>query len=209
MLTCYGHSCRLPQGELTYLAFRLAVLDTFEEILICKDSDERPDAAAGFLVYVPILAEVPAAVQIDLLAEVWSRQQASDLTEASLLDAAIVYAVCEDAARIIRDEPEIAELYLKDGPRRIKTRLTLRTAERLEPLFDDFWDDLDFLSLSDLQDMDAEHVAAFKQLMRFPDDEPIYDALAQGRVSPVLASNLEGLLSPQEIAEVVSVANTS
>ena len=62
MLTCYGHSCRLPQGELTYLAFRLAALDTFEEILTCKDSGERPDATAGFMVYVPILAEVPVAV---------------------------------------------------------------------------------------------------------------------------------------------------
>ena len=205
MLTCYGHSCRLPQGDLTYLAFRLAVLDTSEEILICKESGEEPDTAAGFMVYVPILAEVPAAVQIDLLAEVWKRQRASDLTEANLLDAAVVYAVCEDAARIVRDEPEVAKLYLKEGPRKIKTRLTRRTAERLEQLFDNFWDDVDFLTLSDWQDMDAEHAAALKQLFRFPDDQPIYDALSRGQVSPRLASNLEGLLTQEEIEEVVGV----
>ena len=203
MLTCYGHSCQLPQGELTYLAFRLALLDTFEEILICRDSRDEPDTAAGFMVYVPILAEVPAAVQIDLLAEVWSRQRAAALTAANLLDAAVVYAVCEDAARIIRDEPEIARLYLRDGPRKIKTKLTRRTAERLEQLFDNFWDDVDFLTLSDWQDMDAEHVAALKHLMRIPDDQPLYDALARGQVSPRLAANLEGLLTAQEIEEVV------
>ena len=201
MLTCYGHSCRLPQGELTYLAFRLAILGTFEEILACQDSGE-PDEAMGFLVHVPLLAEMPANVQIDLLAEVWSRQRAPELIEATLLDAAVVYAACEDAARIVRDEPGIAKLYLRDGPRRIRTILGERTAERLNALFDNFWDDLDFLSLSDLQDMDADHVAAFKQLMRYPDDQPIYDALARGRVSSALASNLKGLLTPEEIEEV-------
>ena len=203
MLTCYGHSCQLPQGELTYLAFRLALLDTFEEILICRDSRDEPDTAAGFMVYVPILAEVPAAVQIDLLAEVWSRQRAAALTAANLLDAAVVYAACEDTARIIRDEPEVAELYLKDGPCKIRRRLTLHTAERLEQLFDNFWDDIDFLTLSDWQDMDAEHVAALKHLMRIPDDQPIYDALSRGQVSPALASNLEGLLTQEDIEEIV------
>ena len=51
--------------------------------------------------------------------------------------------------------------------------MTPKTAERLEELFDRFWDDIDFLTLSDWEDMDTQHAAALKQLMRFPDDTPI------------------------------------
>jgi len=71
MLICYGHSCWLPQGDLTYMAFCLSVLNTFEGILTYRDLGEEPDITAGFLVHVSILAEVPAAVQIDLLGEIW------------------------------------------------------------------------------------------------------------------------------------------
>lgn len=209
MLTCYGHSCRLPQGDLTYLAFRLSLLDTLEEILTCADLAEDWESAAGFLSYVPILAEVPAPIQIDLLGEVWGRQRLRKPVQANLLEAAIVYAVCQDAGRIIQDEPETAQLYLENGPRRVRSNLTPDTVDRLDELFDNFWDDLDFLTLSDWQDMDAEHVAALKQLFRFPDDQPIYDALSRGQVSPAMTSNLEGLLNPEEIGEVVSVANAS
>lgn len=205
MLTCYAHTCRLPRGDLTYMAFRLSLLDTVEEILMYQDLKEAPDETAGFLLHVPILEGVPLEIQIDLLAEVWARQHQRKLIEANLLDAAIVYAVCEEAARIVHDEAELAEAYLRGGPRKPKVKLGKRLAERFESLFDDFWDDIDFLSLSDWQDLDADHVAALKQVLRFPDDQPIYDALERGRVSSELESNLRGLLTPSEIREVVGL----
>ena len=203
MLTCYGHTCRLSRGDLTYLAFRLSLLDTIEELLLARALGEDPDGTGGFFGYVPILKQVLTGVQIDLLAEVWSRQRKTDLIEANLLDAAIVYAACENAARIIRDEPELAEMYFSNGPRNVRAKLTAGTPQALEALFDNFWDDIDFLSLSDFQDLDASRAAALKQFMRFPDDQPIYDALARGRVSTELAPNLEGLITPGEINEVV------
>jgi len=43
-----------------------------------------------------------------------------------------------------------------------------------------------------------------KKLLRLPDDQPIYDALARGWGSPVLAANLDGLLTPEEINEVIT-----
>ena len=32
MLTCYGHNVRLPQSDLAYVAFRLALLNTLADI---------------------------------------------------------------------------------------------------------------------------------------------------------------------------------
>jgi len=32
MLTCYGHRVRLPQNDLAYLAFRMAIQETLSDI---------------------------------------------------------------------------------------------------------------------------------------------------------------------------------
>src|SRR5208283_1244747 len=108
MLTCYGHTVRLPQNDLAYLAFRLAVQETLTDIELCRDLEEdEPDFTAGYLSEVPFLEQVPPPVQIDLLADTWARHRQPDFIEASLLDAAIVYAACETAGRIICDMPEV------------------------------------------------------------------------------------------------------
>ena len=105
----------MPRGKLTYIAFRLSTLETMEEIQTCRDLGEDLDTAEGFLSQVPILRGVAVHVQIDLLAETWSRQRLKKPIEANLLDAAIVYAACNTAARIIEADPEMAELYVKEG----------------------------------------------------------------------------------------------
>ena len=152
MLTCYGHEVRLPHSDLAYLAFRLAVEETLSDIELYRDLEEEPDYPAGYLSEVPFLEHVPLQVQVDLLAETWNRHRQTELIEASLLDAAIVYAACQTAARIIEDMPEVAAAYLRDGPRQLKTRILRRAAHRLEDMFDTFWDDDDFLLLDELQD---------------------------------------------------------
>ena len=101
MLTCYGHEIRLPNDDLAYLAFRLAVQETLSDIELYRDLEEEPDYPAGYLSEVPFLEHVPLQVQVDLLAETWNRHQQTELIEASLLDAAIVYAACQTAARIM------------------------------------------------------------------------------------------------------------
>jgi hypothetical protein len=152
MLTCYGDEVRLPQNDLVYVAFRLAALETLCELDTANEfedtEDEPPD---GFLVEVPLLRQVAPAVQLDLLADVWMRHQAAELREASLLDAAVVFAACRTASRIIHDEPSIARKWLKPGPRRVRCRITNRMPERLKETFFEFWDDVDFLSVSALQ----------------------------------------------------------
>ena len=147
MLTCYGHEIRLPNNDLAYLAFRLAAQETLSDIELYRDLEEEPDYPAGYLSEVPFLEQVPLKVQVDLLAETWNRHQQTELIEASLLDAAIIYAACQTTARIIEDMPEVAAAYFRDGPRQLKTRILHRATHRLENLFDAFWDDDDFLLL--------------------------------------------------------------
>jgi hypothetical protein len=199
MLTCYGHN------DLAYLAFRLAVQETLSDIELFRDLEEEPDYPTGYLSEVPFLEHVPLHVQVDLLAETWNRHQQTELIEASLLDAAIVYAACQTAAWIIEDMPEVAAAYFRDGPRQLKTRILRRATHRLENMFDAFWDDDDFLLIDEWTDLPPDQVAAIKAVMRIPDEEiqSMYDALARWHVSPDVAANLQGLLTDAEIAEAM------
>lgn len=49
MLTCYGHTVRLPQNDLAYIAFRLALQETLTDIELQRDLDDEPDLSAGYL----------------------------------------------------------------------------------------------------------------------------------------------------------------
>ena len=41
MLTCYAHKVRVPQNDLPYLAFRLAVQETLSDIELHLDLEEE------------------------------------------------------------------------------------------------------------------------------------------------------------------------
>jgi hypothetical protein len=199
MLTCYGHDVRLPQSDLAYVGFRLAALDTLCQLDACQGpGDEDID---GYLAEVPVLEQVAPAVQVGLLAGAWRRHRSPELHEASLLDAAVVYAAFRTAGRVVSDEFELAAAWLKAGPRRVRCRLTGSTPGRLHELFFEFWDDADFLSLSGLQDLAPEHARRVRELMRWPEEtiREMEDVLARWRASPTVLTDLEGLLTAGEI----------
>ena len=202
MLTCHGHKVRLPHSDLAYVAFRLAVQGTLCDVELFRELEKEPDCPAGYLAEVPFLEHVPLQVQVDLLAETWNRHQQTELIEASLLDAAIVYAACQTAARIIEDMPEVAAAYFRDGPRQLKTRILRRATHRLENLFDAFWDEHEFWVIEKFQDLPPDRSAAMKSLMRIS-DESMFDALGRWHLTPNLGENLQGLLTDDEIAEAV------
>src|SRR4051794_30877364 len=104
MLTCYGHEVRLPQNDLAYVGFRLAALDTLCQMDACHGHGTGEDDLDGFLTEVPLLEQTAPAVQVDLLADAWCRHQAPELHEASLLDAAVVYAAFCTAGRVVNDQ---------------------------------------------------------------------------------------------------------
>ena len=205
MLTCYSHSVRLPQNDLAYLAFRLALQDTVSDIELHLDLAEEPDPPVGYLTEVPFLEQVPLPVQVDLLADAWARHHKPELTEASLLDAAVVYAACMTAGRIIDDMPDVAVVMLRDGPRKVDPRIIRRASIRLDEMFEGFWDDRDFLLIDEWQDLPPDHARRIKDLMRLPDEviEPMYEALQRWRVSPEVSGRLEGLMTEAEIAEAL------
>jgi len=201
MLTCYGDKVRLPQNDLAYVGFRLAALETLCQLEISQEPEGDNDDPFGYLVEVPLLERVAPAVQVDLLADAWRRHCDTALHPASLLDAAVVYAAFATAGRVLGDEPELARLWLRAGPRQLRSRFGGRTSARLRDLFFEFWDDVDFLSLEELQDLAPEHARAVLKLMRLPasEVEQMEEALTRWRASPVVLSNLEGLLTPSEI----------
>lgn len=205
MLTCYGDTVRLPQNDLAYAAFRLAIQDAITDLDIQDDHDDELDPPVGYLTVVPYLKQVPLPVQVDLLAETWARHFKPDLIEASLLDAAIVYAACQTADWIIHDMPQVALGWLRDGPRKVPPRITKRASHRLEDLYDEFWDDQDFLLIEEFQDLPPEHARHAKERLDIPEEyvEPMYAALERWNVSPNVAANLVGLLTDAEIAEVL------
>jgi hypothetical protein len=200
MLICYGDRVQLPQSDLAYVGFRLAALDTLCQMDVSQDLDED-DSPFGYLVEVPLLAQVAPVVQMDLLADVWKRHRDVTLYEASLLDAAAVYAAFRTAARVIHDEPEIARQWLKGGPRQVRCKFGNRIHERFWNLFFEFWDDVDFLSLSELQDLTPEHARAIRELMRLHDGafDLMEEVLMRCRASPAVLANLAELLTGTEI----------
>ena len=204
MLTCYGDEMRLPQNDLAYVGFRLAALETLCQMDASHGLGDEDDAF-GYLAEVPLLAEVTPAVQVDLLAGVWSRHRDSALHAASLLDAAVVYAAFRTAGRMIHDEYDLVRRWLNAGPRKVRCRLGEQTPQRLHDLFFDFWDDVDFLvdflSLEALQDLAPTDAHAVRDVMGLAegDVEEMGQALARGRASSSVLTNLDGLLSESEI----------
>jgi hypothetical protein len=201
MLTCYGHEVRLPQSDLAYVGFRLAVLDTLCQMDICQDLDDEDDVLFGYLMEVSFLAQVAPVVQVDLLDNVWRRHRDAALHEASLLDAAVVDAAFRTAGRVISDERKLARLWLKAGPQQVRCKIARRTHQRLHDLFFEFWDDVDFLSLEELQDLTPEHARAVREMMCLHDRafEQMEEVLMRCRASPAIPTNLEGLLTAEEI----------
>ena len=95
----------------------------------------------------------------------------------------------------------MAEAWLKAGPRPVRCRLTGRSSARLHNLLFEFWDDEDFLSLSQLQDLTPEHARWVRELMRWSDEtiQEMEEVLTRWRASPAVLTNLEGLLTAKEI----------
>jgi hypothetical protein len=207
VLSCYNQTVCLPQSDLAYAAFRLALCDTLLEIELSHDPDAEVDEPIGYLTEVPFLEQVPTAVQVDLLADVWTKHRSQGHVQAYLLDAAVVYAVCMTASRVMRDEPPICQSWLRSGPREVHIRAAARTAERFEELFEDFWDDVDFLTVNELQDLEPEKAREIKQLLGLDESvtEPMFNALGRCRVSATLTSNLTGLLKADEIEECMQL----
>lgn len=203
MLTAAAdHSCVLPQHELVYIAFRLCFLDVATEIdfsqqTVCEDE------GFGFLQNeVPFFRQVPPLVQLDLLSSLWMKYCDPQLREIYLAEAAVLYAICRDAGRIAEEcyDLDIRDA-LKHGPLTVAYRVTAQIREELEELFDDFWDDEDFLLVGEAPDREPLTGRAARQYLGIPEEwvDEMFAVLGRLKPSPHLITNLRGLLTDDEM----------
>jgi hypothetical protein len=191
----------LPADELTAAAFRLTAVNTLIDI----ESSASPAAAgvepAGYLGEVPLLAEVAPAVQVDLLADTWARHRSADRCDASLLDAAVIYAVCETAAGVVEDQPDLARAHLHDAPVPSKVPVDADLPERFRSLFESFWGDIDFVTLEQFEDTDPKVARGIKEFLGISKTQTkkIGRALARGHPEPGLPGRLNELLTEEEL----------
>ena len=197
----------LPQNCLTYLAFRLAFHDTLERIILARQMDEDETESFGFLTEVPFLAAVPPHVQLDLLAETWSKHVAEEHFEATLVDESVVYAACETSARIVEEDPEIVKRFLKGGPLDAEFTVDHLLATELRSLHLNLSNEGDFLILSQFEDTPPDEARQLKQEFNLDPRklETMFDVLGRWAVSPEFLNNLSGLLTEHEVLKAVSV----
>lgn len=200
----YASHPRLPQNDLVYGAFRVCFFDVFSELEMQQDTEFDEDWNSGFLTQIPLFDSVPPVVQLDLLAEVWAKHHSPELIPAKLLDAAVLWSIFDDAGRIgLEIWDGDLSIVLKDGPRQVDVIMDEALAEKWKETFDEFWDDYDFLSLSDMLDTPPEQAEMVRSLLMIPEEwvDEMFDVLPRLRASPNIIENLRGLLTDEEIAD--------
>ena len=197
----------LPHGVLCYTAFRIAFGETLERIALHDRADGDPHAEFGFLTEVPFLRGVPAHVQLDLLAETWSKHQDHDARPADLIDESVIYAACETAARVCEYDPHATVRYLSGGPTDVTLEVDPLLAEELRAFHTNLDSEGDFLLISQFEDVPPVEARELKAKFGLDPErlEPLFDVLAHWHLSPDFLGNLSGLMTGQEILRAVRV----
>ncbi|SFI92754.1 hypothetical protein [Planctomicrobium piriforme] len=201
----------LPRTELTYIAFRLACLDTRERLELALQLDVCPERNFGFLTEVPFLRSVPAQVQMDLLMETWAKHLTPVPQPADLLDESILYSSCEAAARLIRTEADVARRFLCRGPVECTTPIDKKLADNLQKLQTTFVQEGLFLLLSQFQDIPPLEAVPLKaQHGLTPEScECLFDVLGRWYVTNEILPRSNGLLTRVETEQLASLLNAA
>lgn len=197
----------LPQTCLSYLAFRIAFRDTLERVALWKQFGSQGEPRFGYLSEVPFLQDVPPHIQLDLLAETWSRHLGPDRVQANLVDESVVYAVCETAARVVEDEPTVVPRYLRGGPTEAAVPADGYLASELRALHLGLSNEGDFLLIGQFLDMEPDEAGQLKRQFGLDEQmfEVMFDVLGRWHMSGEFRSNLCGLLTPDEADRAVTV----
>jgi hypothetical protein len=201
---CSDH---LPQTEVTYIAFRVACCETLERIGLAEQMSLGTDQPFGFLTEVPFLKSVPPQVQVDLLAETWSRHCRRDELPATLVDESVVYAVCETSARLVLSDPGTVRRYLASGPRKVLTQVDERLAAAIQALHLELANEGDFLLISQFQDIPPDEAGPLKETFGLSAAacEPMFEALGRWHVSARFSLHAAALLTGDEVAHAVDL----
>lgn len=192
----------LPDSDTTYAAFRLAACDTLERMTLAEQLGTGGERPFGFLTEVPFLKHVPPQVQVDLLAETWSKHRGGTLCAATLVDESVIYAMCETSARLVSRDPETARRFLSGGPRSAALAVDRGLAGAIQALHLDLANEGDFLLISQFQDIPPDDARVLKRRFGLVEAEceGMFEALGRWYVGSEIWRRAAGLLTPTEIA---------
>ena len=175
----------LPNIGLTYLAFRVSFLETLERIVLSRQVHDGNEIY-GFLTEVPFLRGVPPHVQLDLLADTWSRHHSRGRHDASLIDESVIYAVCETAAYIAESEPTAVTHSLITGPRLSEVPVDHFLAGELRNLHLRLANEGDFLLLSQFEDIPPDESSDLKREYRLDQErlDEMFNVLGRWSIAP-------------------------
>jgi hypothetical protein len=199
----------LPQTCLSYIAFRVALLDTLERIALNSQFDSDPHGRFGFLTEVPFLRNVPPHVQVDLLGESWSRHVSDQPIPATLVDESVIYACCETTARLVDEDPSAVKRFLSGGPLDVQIDADHQLASELRALHLNLASEGDFLLISQFEDMDPDEGSRLKRKFGLDESrlEAMFDALGRWRVSRRCILNMRQLLTDAELSRIAFELN--
>ncbi len=194
---------RLPRSDLTYLAFRVAFLETLERIVLSRQVEDGNEVF-GYLTEVPFLTAVAPHVQLDLLADTWSRHTSRRRHNATLIDESVIYAVCETAARVAGNEPTVITHSMITGPKSCSVEVDGFLPGELRNLHLGLANEGDFLLISQFEDLEPDESADLKEQFRLDLQrlDEMFDVLGRWYVQPHLAVRLDGLLTERELQRV-------
>ncbi|WP_417850576.1 hypothetical protein [Thalassoglobus sp.] len=197
----------LPFSERIYIAFRIAFLETQERLALAEQLELESHRTFGYLTHVPFLKGVPAQVQLDLLLDLWDKHLSKETFSATYLDEAIVYAVCETAANLIRSEPKHAQRCIESGPLKSGATINHAFAEELQQLHLDYAGDGHYLLLSQFQDLPPEAANKHKDQYGIIAEkaDSLFDALSRWNVRPGYEERACGLLTDEEVEQLSSM----
>jgi hypothetical protein len=189
----------LPSSGLVYLAFRVSFQETLERLVLSRQVDDGNEVF-GYLTEVPFLRGVAPHVQLDLLADAWHRHCDPKKHEATLVDESVIYAVCETAARVTEEDPNIITHSLITGPRQVSIQVDSFLPGELRNLHLSLANEGDFLLVSQFEDMNPDDALTLKQQFSLEPErtEPMYDVLGRWHITPGLPERLDGLITDRE-----------
>ncbi len=195
----------LPNNALSYLAFRVACLDTLERMVLARQFDADFTDGFGFLTEVPFLRAVPPQVQLDLLSKTWHKHSRREHFAGDLLDESVIFGVCETAARAAEQDLGQLRAWAQSGPQRMSVSSKPDLAEKLRHLHLSLPNEGDFLLISQFEDLPPFEALSLKAEfgMEPRQCEPLFEVLGRWHVTPGFAGRLTGLLTDREIAQAV------
>ncbi len=200
----------LPNTSLSYLAFRVACLDTLERMVLARQFDPEISEGIGFLAEVPFLRAVAPQVQLDLLSETWQKHICGEEIESTLVDESVIFAVCETAARAAEQDRNQMRAWAEAGPRRISVSSKVTLPEKIRQLHLSLPNEGDFLLISQFEDLAPFEGLSLKAEfgMEPTKCEPMFDVLGRWHVTPGFAGRLSGLLTDREVAQAITAVRS-